>query len=291
MHPAKFDYSAPTSLDEALTLLTQHGDGAKILAGGHSLLPLLKLRFAEPSHLVDLRRIPGLAGVRWELGSLVIGAMTTHSTIAESLEIQAALPILTDAASQIGDPQVRHRGTIGGSLAHADPSADFPAVMLATNARMIAAGPRGRREIAASDFFIDLLTSALEPNEVLTEIRIPLPSAGTGGAYSKHPHPASRFAVVGIAAVVTLADNAVSDARIAVTGLGTKAKLATNAAAALIGKAPDAATIGAAAALVSAGIEPREDSQGNAAYKEQLARVHAGRAINAAVERARQAGR
>jgi carbon-monoxide dehydrogenase medium subunit len=285
MYPASFDYSAPASLDEAITLLSQHGD-AKLLAGGHSLLPLLKLRFAQPSHLIDLRLVPGLNGVRREQDTLIIGAMTTHAEVADSADVRSHAPILADAAGQIGDQQVRNRGTIGGSLAHADPSADLPAVILATGAQLVAVGRDGRRTISATDFFVDMLTSALAPGEVLTEIRVPIAGRGTGGAYSKHAHPASRYAVVGIAAVVALNGGPVRAARIGVTGLALKPSLAAAAADALVGKSPDAAAIRAAAALVADGLEPREDLQGNAEYKTQLARVHAERAITRAVERA-----
>jgi aerobic carbon-monoxide dehydrogenase medium subunit len=288
MYPASFDYSAPVSLDETLTLLHEH-DNAKLLAGGHSLLPLLKLRFAEPSHLVDLRRVPGLVGVRRELNTLIIGAMTTHAELASSTLIGSTLPILADAAVVIGDPQVRNRGTIGGSLAHADPSADLPAVILATDAQIVAAGRNGIRTIPSDHFFVDMLTSALAMGEILTEVRFTIPGSNTGGAYSKQPHPASRYAVVGIAASVELdaKRQTIRSARIGVTGLGFKATLATATAEALVGKLPDRLTIHDAAALIADGIEPREDLQGDAAYKTHLARVHAERAIAKAVARAR----
>lgn len=290
MYPASFDYSAPTSLDETLTLLATHGDDAKLLAGGHSLLPLLKHRFASPSHVVDLRRVPGLTGIRREQDTLVVGAMTTHADVAASPIVADVLPILADAAALIGDPQVRNRGTIGGSLAHADPSADLPAVILATDAHMVAVDRGGRRTIAADQFFVGMLTSALGTGEVLTEIRFPLPKSRMGGAYSKHPHPASRYAVVGVAAVVELdATDTIHAARIAITGLGLTASIATRASSALVGKRATDATISAAAALAGDGIEPREDSQGNATYKSHLTQVHAERAIRRAIARAHEA--
>src|SRR5690242_6145035 len=165
MYPAPFEYHRAGSIQEAISLLGELGDDAKLLAGGHSLLPLLKLRFAQPAHLVDLRRVAGLSGVRRDGNTLVIGAMTTHGAVADSLDVKSSAPILADAASQIGDPQVRHRGTIGGSIAHADPSADLPAVMLATGAEMVAVSRGGRRTISADAFFVDMLTSALAPEE------------------------------------------------------------------------------------------------------------------------------
>src|SRR5947207_583673 len=174
MFPATFDYSAPATIDEVLHLLTEHGEGAKLLAGGHSLLPLMKLRFAQPAHLVDLRRVASLRGIRRERGRLVIGAMTTYADLAASIDVRDASPIVTDAASHIGDPQVRNRGTIGGSIVHADPAADLPAVMLALDASFVAVSPGGRRAIPSGEFFVDLYTTALAANEVLTEIRIPV---------------------------------------------------------------------------------------------------------------------
>ena len=178
-----------------------HGDDAKLLAGGHSLLPLLKLRVAQPRYLIDVARIPELSGIRQAQGALVFGATTTHAEIlARSPLVRTLIPILAEAAGAIGDPQIRNVGTIGGSLAHADPSADLPAVMLALDAEIIARGPLGERTIPARTFFVDLLTTALAPTEVLTRVHVPLPPRGAGGAYEKYPHPASRYAIVGVAA-------------------------------------------------------------------------------------------
>ncbi|AHG89698.1 molybdopterin dehydrogenase FAD-binding protein [Gemmatirosa kalamazoonensis] len=288
MYPASFDYHAPTSVDDALRLLGTLGDDAKLLAGGHSLIPLLKLRFARPAHLIDLRRIPGLAGIRADDDQIVIGALTTHRTLERSTLLRGVLPILPEAAERIGDPLVRNAGTIGGSLAHADPGADLPAVMLALGAELRTASPRGGRTIAADDFFIGLLTSALEPDELLTEIRVRRPGPATGGAYAKRPHPASRFALVGAAVVVTLgAGETVSSARVALTGVGERAIRVPAAEGALVGRAPDAATIERAATEAAAGVEPRADLQGDAEYKRHLTRVITQRAIARAVERAR----
>src|ERR671923_2043375 len=206
MYPASFEYHRAGSVDEAVALLGQYGEDAKLLAGGHSLIPLVRFRFARPGHLIDVRKIPGLAGVREESNAIVIGAGTTHRQVATSSVLWSRLPIVAEAAAIIGDPLVRNMGTIGGSLAHADPGADLPAVMLAVSAEIMLVGPTGRRSVKADDFFIGLLETAIKPNEVLTEIRVPVPGARTGGAYEKFPHPASRYAVVGAAAVVRLAE-------------------------------------------------------------------------------------
>ena len=289
MYPSSFDYSAPATLDEALALLREHGDGAKVLAGGHSLLPLMKLRFSQPAHVVDLRNVRSLSGIRRAPDALVIGAMTTHAEIAASADVRDVVPALADAAAHIGDPQVRNRGTIGGSIAHADPGADVPAVMLATDALIVTVGASGTRTIDADDFFVDIFTTALAPGDLLTEIRIPIPAARVGSAYAKHPHPASRYALAGVAATVRLEHlgDRVAQARIAVTGFGNKALRAIGAEESLVGNAADAATIAAAAARVSDGVDARSDSQGDATYKLQLLRVCAERALHKAAERAR----
>src|SRR5881296_4126472 len=201
MYPAQFDYYTPGTVREALDLLGRHKDDAKLLAGGHSLLPAMKLRLAQPKHLVDLKKIPGLSGVREEGGTLVIGAMTTHYAIESSAVVKAKCPVLAATAGQIGDPMVRNMGTIGGSLAHADPAADWPAAVIALGVELVAEGPKGKRTIKIDDFFKGLLTTALADDEILTEIRVPAAAANVKSAYVKFPHPASRFAVVGVAAV------------------------------------------------------------------------------------------
>jgi carbon-monoxide dehydrogenase medium subunit len=273
-------------VEEAISLLSEHADDAKLLAGGHSLLPLLKLRFAQPKHLIDVRHIPGLSGVREVDGSIVIGATTTHWMIESSELLKRKLPILPEAAALIGDPQVRNMGTIGGSLAHADPAADFPAVMLAVEADLIAIGPRGARAIRAEDFFVDLLTTALSPDEVLTQIRIPLPATGTGGAYEKYPHPASRYALVGVAASVTVADGTIQRARVAITGVGPKPTRERGVEEALTGRPPDDATLTAASARAVEGIDLRSDMHGSAEWRRELAREYTKRAARKAVGRA-----
>jgi len=287
MYPASFEYHRPGTVEEAVGLLTRYKDDAKVLAGGHSLIPMMKLRLAQPKHLVDIRRIGGLAGVREEGGTIAIGALTTHYAIESNTALKGKCPILPEAGAMIGDPQVRNLGTMGGSLAHADPAADWPAVVLALGAELKAVGPKGARAIKAQDFFTDLLTTALRPDEILTEIRIPVPPAHTGMAYAKHPHPASRFAVVGVAAVVTVEGGKCKEAHVAVTGVGAKATRAKGVEAALAGKPLDAATIAAAAAKAADGIEMSADLQGSVEYKQHLTRVYAKRALEAAASRAK----
>ena len=289
MYTAPFEYHRAGSVDEAVALLGQYGDDAKLLAGGHSLIPLLKLRFARPAHLIDVRRIPGLSGIREEENAIVIGAGTTHRQIATSSVLWSTLPAVAEAAAIIGDPLVRNMGTIGGSLAHADPGADLPAVMLAVEGELVLAGPTGRRSVKADEFFVGLLTTAMQPNEVLTEVRIPVPAARTGGAYEKFPHPASRYAVVGAAAVVRLGDASVaSHVRVAVTGLGTHAFRAVAVEQAIKGRAPSESILSTAAARAVEGVELRADSTFDADYRRELAVVYVKRALVRALERAKE---
>ncbi|HEX8718398.1 MAG TPA: xanthine dehydrogenase family protein subunit M [Gemmatimonadaceae bacterium] len=284
MYPAPFEYHRASSVDEAIALLSRYGDDAKLLAGGHSLIPLLKLRFAQPAHLIDVRHIHALHGISEQDGRVLIGAATTHWMVESSQLLRDRIPVLADSAALIGDPQVRNMGTIGGSLAHSDPSADYPAVMLALDAEMVATGPKGSRTIAASEFFVGMLTSALTADEVLTAVRIPVPAAGTHSAYEKYPHPASRYAVVGVAATVTMSGGTVQRARLGVTGLGAHATRATAAEQAFAGSKGDAAAIHAAAARVSDGIDVRTDLQGGEDYKRALATAYARRALERAVQ-------
>lgn len=285
MYPAPFDYSAPTTLEDALSMLAKHGDAARVLAGGHSLLPLMKLRLAAPRHLVDLRRVASLVGIAAAGDTVRIGAMTTYAALAGSAEVRSALPMLSNAMLCIGDPQVRNRGTIGGSLVHADPAADLPAIMLATDAVLTLVGPTGTREIAAADFFLDAFRTAIRPREVLTAITIPATKPGTGGVYVKRRHPASRFALIGVAAVVTLADGGrtIKRARLAVTGIGKKASRARSAEASLLESAPSIGSIHGAALLAADEIQPRVDLQGDVAYKRNLTAVFTERALNEAI--------
>jgi carbon-monoxide dehydrogenase medium subunit len=288
MYPAAFDYHAPTSIKEALGLLGQYKDDAKLLAGGHSLIPMMKLRLAQPKHLVDLRKVPGLSGIREEGGALAIGAMTTHWQVESSPVVKSKLPVLSEVAGLIGDPAVRNLGTVGGSLAHADPAADWPASMIALGAEFVCEGPKGRRTVKVDDWFQGIMTTAVREDEILVELRIPLPAAGTGVAYMKFPHPASRFAVVGVAAAVTLdGKGACSKAGVGVTGAGTKAVRARGVEAGLAGKHLDAGAIESAAQKAADGVDVQADLQGSVEYKSHLLRVFARRAIEAAVRRAK----
>ncbi len=282
MYPAQFDYHTPGTVKEALDLLGRLKDDAKLLAGGHSLIPAMKFRLAQPKHLIDLRKISGLSGIKEEGGTLVIGAMTTHYAIESSSVVKSKCPVLASVAGQIGDPMVRNMGTFGGSLAHADPAADYPAAIIALGAEMVAEGPKGKRTIKADDFFKGLMTTALAENEILTEVRIPACGPKVGCAYMKFPHPASRFAVVGVAAVLTVEGGKCAKASIGLTGAGTKAVRAKGVEAALTGKALDAATIQAAAAKAADGVDVQADLQGSVDYKKHLCTVFARRAIEAA---------
>jgi len=282
MYPAQFEYHKASTVKEALDLLGKYKDDAKLLAGGHSLLPAMKLRLAQPKHLIDIGKVAALSGVKEEGGTLVVGALTTHHAIETSAVLKSKCPLLPEVAGHIGDPMVRNMGTIGGSLAHADPAADYPAAIIALNAEMVAEGPKGKRTIKADDFFKGLLTTALGDDEILTEIRIPAGSAGVKSAYAKFPHPASRFAVVGVAAVLTMDAGKISKASIGITGAGTKAVRAKGVEAAIAGKAADAASIQAAAEKGADGVDVQADLQGSEEYKKHLLKVFSKRAIEAA---------
>ncbi|HZJ55390.1 MAG TPA: xanthine dehydrogenase family protein subunit M [Myxococcaceae bacterium] len=286
MYPVPFEYHRAGSVDEAVALLGRFGESAKLVAGGHSLLPLMKLRLAEPRHLVDIRRIPGLSGVREEGGALIIGAATPHQLLERSPLVRQRIPMLSEAAAQIGDAQVRNMGTIGGSLAHADPAADLPAVMLALGAELVAVGPKGRRALPVDRFFVKLFTTTLAPGELLTEIRVPLPPAGWGGAYAKFPHPASRYAVVGVAACLTVSARKITEARVAITGMAAKAVRASATEAALVGQDAEAAVVAAAAERAVEGLTVRSDPRMDPSYWRALAVTYTRRALTTALERA-----
>ncbi len=289
MIPAEFAYYTPASLNEALALLGQHGDDAKLLAGGHSLLPALKLRLTSIGHLIDLGRIGDLAYIREDKGSLCIGARTTHYEVESSVLIQQKCPLLAECAGHIGDVQVRNRGTIGGSLAHADPAADYPAAILALEAEIQTVSANGKRSIKAEEFFVDMLTTALQPGEILTEVRIAPRAANTGSAYLKVPQPASGFAVVGVAALVTLdAKGQCTTARVGITGAATKAFRARDTEAALTGKTLDDRALAQAAAQATNGIETSGDIFASAEYRAHLTRVYTKRTLAKAMERAKQ---
>lgn len=286
MFPSSFEYHRAGSVKEALAMLGRLGAGAKLLAGGHSLIPMMKLRLAEPDHLIDIGGLAELSGIREERGKVTIGAATTHSAIEASDLVRRTLPVLAECAGAIGDAQVRNRGTIGGSLAHADPAADYPAAVLALEAEIMAEGARGARTIKAGDFFVDLMTTALKPDEILTAVRFnPLPE-GTGSAYLKHRQPASGFAIVGVAAVVTLGRNGKFDlVRVGITGLAAKAFRASAVEAALAGKERDA--IAGAAAQAAEGVDALADIHASGGFRAELARVYTKRALELAASRVR----
>ncbi|RAQ98120.1 FAD binding domain-containing protein [Thermogemmatispora tikiterensis] len=288
MIPATFEYHPASSVDEAIALLSQYGDDAKLLAGGHSLIPTMKLRLAQPAHLIDIGRIPGLSYIREEGNVVAVGALTTYATIERSEVLRRYFAVLPECASVIGDPQVRNRGTIGGSISHADPSADMPGAVRALKAEIRVRGPNGERTVAADDFFLGTFTTALEPGEMVTEIRFPLPPARTGSAYTKLANKASHYAVAGCAAVVTLgADGACTAASVVITGAGTMPTRASAVEAALMGKQLDEATVAEAASHAAEGLELMEDIHGSKQYRAQMAAVMARRAILKAAERAR----
>lgn len=287
MIPTSFDYVRAQTLDEALTILAQNED-AKILAGGHSLIPAMKLRLAIPPLLVDISRIADLSYVREENGQIRIGAMTTHYQIESSDLLKDICPLLPECASHIGDLQVRNKGTIGGSVAHSDPAGDWPAAMIALNAEMLATSKTGTRVIKADDFFVDLLTTALEPAEILSEIRINKTNGRTGQAYAKMAHPASGFAVVGVAANITTAnDGTCQSSSIGITGVSSKAYRAKGVESALAGAKVDDQTTMSAAAHAADDVDINGDLFASADYRRHLATVYTRRAIAAAMEHAR----
>jgi carbon-monoxide dehydrogenase medium subunit len=287
MFPANFGYIAAGSVEEATELLAKHGEEAKLLAGGHSLIPAMKLRLASPRYLIDLGRVPGLSGIIVDGETLAIGALTVHADVASSDLVRQRLPGLTEAATAIGDVQVRNRGTIGGSVAHADPAADFPVILTALNASFVLQGRSGRRTVAAKDFFLDFYTTALAPSEVLTEIRIPLPPAGAGSAYAKLPHPASGYVVVSAGALVVRDPSGrCLSAAVAIGGVDNTPRRASATEAALQGQPLTSEIIAAAAAKASEGSEPQDDLYASADYKRHAATVYTRRAIEAAVKRA-----
>lgn len=279
MYPGQFEYQRPSSVQEAVAILAGDPE-AKVLAGGHSLVPAMKLRLAMPGTLVDIGRIAELKGIKVN-GGATIGAMTTYDELQDSAELTNAFPVIKETVNIVGDPAVRARGTLGGSLAHSDPAADFTAVMLALGASVKATGSNGEREISSDDLFVDLLTTSLEPDEILTSISVPALN-GAGAAYEKHAHPASGYAVVGVAAVVKVEGGNFTSARIAVTGATSKATRSTAAEEALIGKPANPDTIAAAAAKAADGLELNGDVYASAEYRGQLIKVLAKRAITRA---------
>jgi carbon-monoxide dehydrogenase medium subunit len=285
MIPTSFDYIAAKSLDEAISLLAKYKDDAKILAGGHSLLPAMKLRLMQPKVLIDLSRIKDLSYIKEEGGQIRIGAMTTHFQLETSDLLRRSCPLLPETATHLGDMQVRNKGTIGGSLAHSDPAADWPAAILALDAELVAAGAKGDRVIKATDFFVEMLTTALGPGEVLREIRIPASKGKAAQAYMKVRHPASGFAVVGVAVNLSIDGGKCQSAAIGITGVSPKAYRAAKAESALKGSVLDAKTLNSAAAHAADGVDVNSDLYASAEYRKQLATVYTRRALETATGR------
>jgi len=287
MIPNAFEYHAPATLAEAIDLLARYPDDAKLLAGGHSLLPMMKLRFAEPTHLVDINGVEGLRGIRLEGDTIAIGAMTTENELVASDLLAEHCPLLPEAARNISDPQVRNRGTIGGDIAHGDPANDHPALMLACDAVLTLTGPGGSRQVPAAEFFLGTYWTALEADEVLTEIRIPAFGPGTGSAYCKLKRKQGDWATAAAAVVLRLDGGTCVEARIGLTNVGPMALNATDAAAALVGTPLDEAAVEAAARAAMAICDPAEDLRGSVDYKTHMAGEMTRRAIRLAAERAR----
>ncbi|HVP48068.1 MAG TPA: xanthine dehydrogenase family protein subunit M [Bryobacteraceae bacterium] len=283
MIPQNFEYSSPNNLNEALALLA---DGnAKVLAGGMSLIPLMKLRLAAPEHLVDLGRVADLKSIREEGGSIRIGATATHYDIESSPLVRGKCPLLAEAASNIGDVQVRNMGTIGGSIAHADPAADYPASLLALEAQVRIASANGERTVTIEQFLVDALTTALEPGEIVREIIVPVEPANAGVSYQKMVQPASGFAIVGAAVRVRKSGGKVAFVRVGVTGLAAKAFRAAGVEKLLAGTSGSAADVQKAAAVVSDGADANSDLHASASYRQQMAKVYTARALTQALSR------
>ena len=285
MIPAGFDYHAPTTLADALALMGQLGPDAKLLAGGHSLLPMMKLRFAQPEHLIDLNRIPSLRGIREDGDHVVIGAMTVENALIASPILQARVPLLPEAAMLIADPQVRNRGTIGGDIAHGDPGNDHPALSIAIDATFVLVGPNGTRQVKADGFFLGTYMTQLGEDEIMTEIHVPVFAAGTGYAYEKLKRKTGDWATAGAAVVMTMAGGVVKTVRIALTNVAPTALRATAAEALLIGSPLDDASIDAAVASCMAICDPAEDLRGDVEYKTAMAGAMVRRAIRKAASR------
>ena len=288
MIPPSFDYHAPENLEEASRLLLDNPE-AKLLAGGHSLIPMMRFRLAEPTALVDLRRIPGLAGIREAGGFLVIGAMTRESELEKSELVRRRYPLLADASRVIADPVVRNLATIGGNIAHADPGNDHPAAMLACRASFVACGPSGERTVAAGDFFTGPFSTCLEAGEILTEIRIPAPAAGSGGAYRKFERKVGDYAVAAVAVQLRLEAGRIAEAGVGLTNVGLTAIRAAAAEAALVGSDGGDEALDRAAEAAAGAAEPEDDHRGSADYKRALVRTLTHRASASALARAREA--
>ncbi|MER7014823.1 xanthine dehydrogenase family protein subunit M [Saccharopolyspora sp. NPDC000359] len=281
MIPAQFEYLAPSTVEEAVTALAECGDEAKVLAGGQSLLPVLRMRLADPQLLVDLNRVEELRGVREDGDALVIGAMTTHHDVLRDPLVQQHAELIALATRTVADPQVRHRGTFGGSLAHADPAGDLPAPALALDAEMVLVGPSGRRVVPAAEFFVDYFTTALEPAELLVEVRMPK-WTGWRAHYEKFNRVAQAWSIVGVAAAVRVTDGQIAEARIALTNMGPTPIRARGVEQALVGQPPTAEAVRAAARHAAEGTSPTADASADVDYRSHLAEVLTGRAVLAA---------
>lgn len=287
MIPGRFDYHVAGSVDEAIALLQQYGEEAKILAGGQSLIPLMKFRLAQPEHVIDINRVPGLSGATLSDGWLRIGALTREVAVERSPVVRERFQMLYDAAGVIADPLVRNMATLGGNIVHADPANDHPAVMLAYRAEVVARGPNGERTISIDDFFVDTFQTALTPDEVLTEIRIPEPAAMTGGAYVKFERKVGDYAIAAAAAQVALdPDGSVASCGLALTNVSFSSVRSARAEQALIGQSPTADAIRQAAEIAAEDCDPGSDLRGSADYKRAMARTMATRALTLAVQRA-----
>jgi carbon-monoxide dehydrogenase medium subunit len=288
MYPARFEYFSPGTLDDAFSTLDRLGEGAKVLAGGQSLIPLMKLRFAAPQALVDINRVPGLDGLHEEGGELQIGALVRHRDCERSELLRGRFGVLGDAAPQISDPIVRNRGTVAGSLAHADPQGDWASALIAADARVVARSSGGRREIPVEELIQGPFTTTLEPNEVITEVRVPDPGAKAAGTYLKLERKVGDFATVGVAVQLSFSNGAVGRAGIALTAVGPRNLRAIAAEQALAGKELDDALIGEAARLAADAAEPRDDVRGSAEYKRNVVRVFTERGLRAAARKAQE---
>lgn len=288
MIPNQFDYVAAKSLDEAINLLGKHKDDAKLLAGGHSLVPAMKLRLAQPKILIDISRIKELSYIREDKGQIRIGSMTTHFQIESSDLLRRACPLLPETAQHLGDMQVRNKGTIGGSLAHADPAADWPAAVIALDAELVIAGNKGERVIKTDKFFVEMLTTALEAGEILREIRFAVPQGRVGQSYMKFRHPASGFAVVGVAVSLSLdGGGKCQSAGVGITGVSPKPYRASGVEKAVKGAAVDGKSLSSAAAHASDGVDANSDLFASGEYRRHLAEVYTRRALETAVSRAK----
>jgi aerobic carbon-monoxide dehydrogenase medium subunit len=288
MFPAAFDYAAPATLAEALALLKKHGDDAKIMAGGQSLIPLLKLRFAQPALVIDIGRLPSMAAIGRHDGHLSIGALARHVDVERNADLPKLCPVLVEAVHWISDPLVRNRGTMAGSICHADPSGDWGSVMLALGASVVARSESGERVIPIEGFFQSPFTTALRPDEIVTEIRIPMPSGPAAGAYNKLERKVGDFATVAVAVHLELSGNKIAKAGIGLTAVGATNIKAVAAEKALIGHEPTEEVIAEAARLAADAAEPKDDIRGSAAYKKDVVRVYVLRGLRTALGRARE---